>query len=559
MIQTKRRTTKPDNDYETDKKSYKFNLIDCFPQCILPTCDQKGTLHAHILPKQQDILGCTSKYLYCQGGVGSGKSLPFAVKCVHLACTIPNNRGIVSRLNYDDLFDSSWREVMDCFTRLADKNLIPEPKFTKKVQGQYTQIDLWNGSEIKAAQGKNWQRGLGANHGFFWVDDAQECQEEFFIGTNVSGGLLSRLRLPHVLFDPRTYSAQREHGSLHGMVSSNPPPYGHWLHKLFGDKTGTYNIGGDIITWMQTITNDNPFVGTSYATGLVAIQRKMGHSEGTAQRIIYGDSVKAFKGVPVYPQFKREVHVAPLKFRSDLPLIRSWDFGHDHPGVIFSNVFKCPYKNNHYFTLSEVSDAFNVTVYELYDNYVLPHTKALYPNASIIKDCGDKAGYKQSSASKDGRSDMKILIVEYKLPFRYRYMNIEPSLQYMRGLLKPKEPCPCGLPYIRISPKCNVLLDALDGGYHFSKPRNGGPTGIKPVKDKYFDDIADAWRYGAENYVKWGLDWDDQKELKNTKQNKPTSFNTIRNYRESSMIDWLNDVDKSMMEQLSLTNEIETV
>lgn len=535
-------------------KEYKFKLIDCFPQCVLPNCDQKGTEHAHIWPKQQEILDCTTKYLYCQGGVGSGKSLPFAIKCVNLALTIPNNRGVVSRLNYDDLFDSSWLEVTQCLTRLADKNLIPNFKESKKVQGQYTQIDFpWNGSIIKALQGKNWQRGLGANHGFFWIDDAQECQEEFFIGTNVSGGLLSRLRLPNVLFDPRTYSSDREHGSLHGMVSSNPPPYGHWLHKLFGDKVGKFNLGGDVVTWIQTVTSDNPAVGNNYGAGLVAIQRKMGHSEGTARRIIHGESVKAFKGVPVYPQFKREVHIAPLKFRDDLLLIRSWDFGHDHPAVLFSNIYKCAAKNNHYFTLSEIGDAFNLTVYDLYNNYVLSHTKALYPNVKLIKDCGDIAGYRVSSASKDKRSDMKILINTYNLPFRYKYVHIDPSLQYMRSLLKPEKPCPCGMPYILISPKCPILLDALDGGYHFAKPRSGGPTGTKPVKDKYFDDIADAWRYGAENYVKWGMDWTDQKDLRQHNQrDQYTTFTQRRDQQERSIDAWLDDVDRDMMERLNV-------
>ena len=541
-------------------KQYPFELIDCFPQCVLPTCDQKGTEHAHILPHQQEILDCTDKYLYCQGGVGSAKSLAFAVKCVYLSLTIPNNVGVISRLHYDNLYSSSWKEVKQCLQRLTERGKIPAAKYTKKVQGDYTQIELYNGSILKAVQGKDWTRGLGENIGFFWVDDGMESLEEFFIGNNISAGLLSRLRLPHVHFFPNTYDSEiRPHGSLHGMVSSNPPPYGHWLHKLYGNKVGTYALGNDAVKWMQVTTKDNPFVGDDYSIGLVAIQRKMGHSEGTAQRIIHGESVKAFKGVPVYPQFKREIHIAPLKFRSDLPLLRSWDFGHDHPAVVFSNIYRCAYKNNHYFTLSEVADVFEITVYDLYTNYILPHTKALYSNASMILDCGDNAGYRQSSSSKDGRSDMKILISEYRLPFRHRYMHIEPSLQFMRSLLKPKELCKCGLQYILISPKCPILIDGLDGGYHFAKPRDGGPTGTKPVKDKYFDDVADAWRYGAENYVRWALEWENQKELHSKTAERPTSFDIIRNKRETSMYDWLNDVDKAMVEQLSLTDEREAV
>src|SRR5262245_3385302 len=121
-----------------------IKLIDLFPDCFLPDCPEhdKG-IHQHILPHQQKILDCTTKYQYCQGGVGSAKSLAFAVKCVWLALTIPKNEGVVSRLNYDDLFNSSWKEIKQCLERLVSKGLIPKPKYTKKVQGDYTEITLY--------------------------------------------------------------------------------------------------------------------------------------------------------------------------------------------------------------------------------------------------------------------------------------------------------------------------------------------------------------------------------------------------------------------------------
>jgi hypothetical protein len=514
------------------------NRINYFPQCLLPHCEQKGTEHAHILPHQQTILDCSTKYLYCQGGVGSAKSLAFAIKCVYLSLTIPKNRGVVSRLHYDDLFDSSWREINECIDRLIDKELISSVERTKKVQGEYTQITLPNGSEIKAVQAKNWQRALGANHGWFWIDDAMEVEREFFVGTNTSAGLLSRLRLPHIHFAPSTYDEQtRRHGALHGMVSSNPPPYGSWLHELFGSQPGIHSLGDDQVTWMEVSTDANPFVGSDYAKGLVAVQRKMGGTQQTINRVIHGKSIPAYTGIPVFPQFNHSTHVAPLKFRNDLPLIRSWDFGSLHPAVVFSNLYKCKHNTNHYFTLSEVCGVHNTTIYNFYDKHVLPHTKALYSNASLIRDCGDRSGYRRSSSNKDGRSDMKILMVEYNLPFRWKYINLEPSLQFMRGLLQPKEPCRCGLPHILISNKCKVLIGALEGGYHFSKPRNGVQSD-KPIEDRLFADIACAWRYGAENYVKWGMSYDDQRQVQST----PQHFNQRQTF-ETTMQRWLNSTD----------------
>lgn len=61
-----------------------------------------------------------------------------------------------------------------------------------------------------------------------------------------------------------------------------------------------------------------------------------------------------------------------------------------------------------------------------------------------------------------------------------------------------------------------MLIAALEGGYHFPKPRNG-VVGDKPVEDRRFADIACAWRYGAENYAKWGLSYEESRE----KQRQP--------------------------------------
>src|SRR3990167_9370413 len=72
----------------------------------------------------------------------------------------------------------------------------------------------------------------------------------------------------------------------------------------------------------------------------------------------------------------------------------------------------------------------------------------------------------------------------------------------MRGLLK--KTCKCNMQTILISPDCKVLIGALQGGYKYSKDR-AGKISDKPVEDRWFADVACAWRYGAENFVKWGV------------------------------------------------------
>jgi hypothetical protein len=525
-----------------------YDIVDFFPNCVLPECPQHvDGPHQHIFPRQQEILDTTTKYIYIQGGVGGGKTTAFAAKCVYLSLTIPKNRGVVSRFHLENLFDSTWRAVRDCIQRLVDKHIITRPKEEAKVKGVPTLITFANGSEMRAIHGKNFMQALGSDHGWFYVDDAFECYEEFFIGKDTSAGLLSRLRLPHVRFDQATWTHDRDWGSLHGMVSSNPPPHNHWLHKLFGAKPGSYTFDGDTVTWLMGDTADNPATGAGYAKGIIAVQRKMGRSDNVIRRVIHGESIPAYGGIPVFPQFDHGKHVAPLKFRPDLPLVRSFDFGFRHPAVVYANLFKCKYNVNHYFALSETADCFSATVQELYDNYVVPHTEQLYKEAKCVVNCGDRSGYRDSSSNKDKRGDMKILMHEYKLAFKWRYINLVPSLQYMRGLLKPKDPCACGLELVLISNKCEALIGALEGGYKYPKPRVG-PHGEKPTEDGYFADIACAWRYGAENYVKWGVSWQDQKEL--AQQNQRDPFAKMR-YSGPQYLEWLEMSDADLAARLT--------
>ena len=494
-----------------------YNLLHFFPDCVLPTCPtfQQGKVHQHIFPKQQAILNSTAKYLYCQGGVGSAKSVAFAAKAVHLSLSIPENVGVVSRKDFKLLYKSSWLDIKKTIQRLVVRQKIDfdwynfgnKRCWSDKRQGDYTTINFHNGSIIYAMQGKAWEEGLGASYGWFWVDDAMESFEEMFIGTDASAGLPSRLRLPHVHYDKKTFdSVLRPHGSLHGMVSSNPPYIGHWLHKLFGKEPGLYHIGEDEVECIHTATFDNPTMGADYAKGLMAVQQKMGRSTNVARRVIFGESIPAYGGVRVFPEFDHGRHVTEMKFDKTLPLVRSWDFGFHHPAVLFSMLYKCEYNFNHFFSLSEISDQFALDVWELWKT-VKQHTDLLYKDAVLVLDAGDRAGYRRSDANRDRRGPIRILQDEFNLHFKFRFLDLENSLEYMRKLLKTK--CKCGMETILIDRKCEAFIGALEGGYKYSKGKTGSMS-KKPIEDRYFADIACAWRYGAENFVKWGVPYENR-------------------------------------------------
>lgn len=505
-----------------------YSIQQFFPDCMLPKCkynedcteqydEIRTDIHQHILPKQRAVFDSIHKFTFGQGGVGSAKSVGFAARCVALSLVMSNNEGVVCRKNYKDLYKSSWKDIKACNRRLVQRQVIPEPDYTAKTQGDHSVCTYHNGSILYAIQGKNWSDALGASYGFYWVDDCMECFEELFIGDDTSAGLMSRLRLPTAHFHKLTYDeSSREHGLMSGMVSTNPPPVGHWSHTLFGKEPGLHKLGDDYVEWIESSSLENPFTGgNTYANMLIASQRKMGRSENVIRRVIHGESIPAYGGVPVFGKyFNHSKHVAPLKFRTDTPVIRSWDFGVRHPAVIFSHLYTCDFKSHHYFSIAEIGEVFDSNVQDLY-KVVMKYTKKLVPSECTILDAGDRAGYRSSDSDRDRRGPIRILQSEFNLRFKWKYLDLANSLDYMRLLLDTK--CECGLEMIMVSSKCPILIGALEGGYKYTKNREG-IVSSKPKEDLFFADIACAWRYGAENFVKWGIPHELKREMKSTRE-----------------------------------------
>lgn len=487
-------------------------LHEYFPDCVLPDCEislkEPTKIHQHILPHQQHMLDNSTDFLYVQGGVGSAKSVALAVKAVRLSIEIPENRGVVGRRDFAHLYESMWRDIKVVNKRLVTKGYIEKPEYSRKVQGDHTHIQYSNDSEMRAIQCKNWSEGLGASYGWFLIDDAMETSEVLFSGDDTNAGLISRLRLPHIRY--HRLSNGKIVNKLHGMIISQPPPVNHWLHKIFGRKEGIYE--GDIGTYEHMVvgTHQNPFVDPStYATRLIGVQKRMGNNQRVAKRIIFGESVPAYGGVPVIPRFDHRYHVGEFEFDKDLPLVRGWDFGYRHPAVVYFQIKRCNFFRNHVIVLSEVADMFNCYILDFYDEKVKPHDDQNYKEATLRMDGGDIAGLKSSDTNKDKRGPIKILRAPKHqggrgIYIKSRRLSLQPSLDYMRGLfsLNDEDMCGCGEPDIVIHRECEGLIGACEGGYKLPKNKTTGLVGEKPFEDGFFADIFCALRYGAENFVK---------------------------------------------------------
>lgn len=153
-------------------------------------------------PKQQEFLACTKRYQLFSGGFGSGKTSIACLKGVVLSRIFPNNLGVVLRRTYPDLRDT---------TRKVFLELVPRDSVRGWKESENC-LTLKNGSQILFRHFDNTEIKVGANIGWFFIDQAEEAEEQIF------KGLMGRLRRPV----PRQI----------GMMAMNPNGED-WQYKLF--------------------------------------------------------------------------------------------------------------------------------------------------------------------------------------------------------------------------------------------------------------------------------------------------------------------------------------
>lgn len=158
-------------------------------------------------PHQYDFLKGTELYPGLFGGVGNGKTWAACLRCIELATQNPGNLGLVGRLTYPELRDST-REVF-----LQVLALFYPPKAYKLNKAENT-IELYNKSLVLFRHLENPSNLLGPNLGFFYIDQAEEVDEDAFLT------LQSRLRRPNV-------------NLRQGMVTGNPAGM-NWIYYKWG-------------------------------------------------------------------------------------------------------------------------------------------------------------------------------------------------------------------------------------------------------------------------------------------------------------------------------------
>ena len=540
-----------------------WSLHSLFPICIKPTCPL--FTKRHMLPHQEEIakqiLSGNENYIYWQGAVGTAKTMLFAALSAAFIITIPNSRAILFRKDYGLNYETLWLYFRQSIQAALDQGIIkgdPKKIWSRKKQGDYSYCELPNGSTCRAGQTKSWSEFMGPTYDLIVVSDAMENNNfgEIFHGEGVVGGLQSRLRGQHSSFfklPNNTYKDMRRF-----LIETNPPPTINELHELFGREPGVRNltnvpdpITGKYITYrhIQTTTLQNDHNPASYFSEIAATHSNI----DDIKRILEGKTVPYYGGIRVIETFHPEIHVASFTTDSELPLFVGIDPGGQHPGVTFSQIKKCAYNKDHYITLSEISNLYDKTTYELVDYRsndklgILQHLNDFYPDhfdlefytqvrnsllekvddpsqidSHILENhfkniyfCIDKSGNNTSRANRDAKSDLTILSSEYGIRCKYRTnIDLDQSLNRVRKLHK--EICICNLPARMIDRKCELLIDGYSGGYRYAKKKDG-THGDKPVEDHRYEDVCDGDRYSLENFL-WSSAYIHDVQVEKTKR-----------------------------------------
>ena len=457
-----------------------MRLEDFFPVCADPKCPDRGN-HKHPLPHQLALIEDDSKYTYWQAGYGASKSLGGCVLGILLTLKIPGNRGVVIRDSYPKLHDSTQRTFMETLPPRGVKYRGRENR-----DGWYHRLIFPNKSEVVFREARNLGRFLGAEFGWFLVDEALETPKELF------KKLQGRLRL----------AAAR--GFHRGVLLSNPPHQNHWLHEVFGEEPRKFSVSVDMgdheelstYSFMRASTRDNPHNPPGYLADLLT-----GLTQAEIARLVEGDYGYVPDGPPVYPVFEHHRHVGVPNLQAETPLVRAWDFGFRHPAVTFHQFWRCRKGAMHWTILDAMDDRMVEAV--PFAEKVIAYTKQAFKiDPLMIEDVGDRAGAKQSDTGPG--PILTLCQAPWNLRFGYKACDVEPGLRMIRDFVRLPE-CRCGESPFLAHRRCRYVIEGFQGGYHMKREQAGKGLKEEPIKDGFYDDFMDSVRYAAEHYLRQEL------------------------------------------------------
>lgn len=417
-------------------------------------------------------------YLDLEGAVRAGKSTPAVSKLARYAIDFPGIQMAASRWSQDGLdaqVKPLWR-AMAAAAGLRLKWHSTEEYDEVEPFGSRVYLRALKASDETA----RYSKFAGLTLAVIWIDQAEEVPEDVFRA--YVPARLSQAGYPHECW-----------------VTPNPPGESHWIARMFPATAPLSEAHHYIHT---SVYDNRAALGDAYLADLEAA-----YPPGTALRRRFVDGYRGLTthGDPVYGgYFQRVFHVAEtLRAVPDATLYEGWDFGHQHPAVVWAQYLPMG-------VLHLLGGVMGDAIFlEDFLPAVLEIRRKWFGQPRDLQSTGDPAG---SSANSQGtrKSAADVLLAsgislqsrpDANMPPR-RAAAIQDLARYMRRL-SPSGPAFAVHPQFqvigqRMQRTEPVLVDALEAGYVWDDRALAGTRIMRqPRKDGYYDHPMNAVEYIA--------------------------------------------------------------
>ena len=270
------------------------------------------------MPKQQLAHKLKAKYRGFCGGWGNGKTSWGCAETFVRLMEFPETECIIARKTRPELKATTWKMWVTGDTQPEGWHGVP-----KECIRVYNRSDLYmelvNGSTIHGLPLDDPKKIENYNLGFFWIDQAEEVEEDIFLKFH------GRLR---------QHESPRE-----GLLTFNPNGH-NWLWQRFINPDRVYEFRNNY-RCIEATPFDNPNLPDDY------IQQFEGLPKHWYQRFVLG-SHEVFVG-QIFVDFNPDVHVIkPFRIPSSWERWQCYDPGIRHEGAL-SWVARDPAGNAYYY------------------------------------------------------------------------------------------------------------------------------------------------------------------------------------------------------------------
>jgi len=427
-----------------------------------------------------------ARFVDFEGAIRAGKTTPLIWKIIDYCVNYPGIQCMLSRWTGDSL-DAQLKPKFyeECPRELLGRGPRPDPgtgangwnakqEYQEFINGSRCYIRSLKSSDDTA----RYSKFAGLTLAVVGVDQPEELPKDVYSQLK---GRLSQPGFPQQM-----------------LLTPNPPGSDHWLNEEFPEDN---HIRGHV--YLHTSVYDNRDVlGDDYITEL---ERDYPPNSALRKRMIEGLRGLAMIGDAVYGKaFSRSLHVQPMDYEPDYPLIESWDFGQRHPAVSWSQFLP--------------SGMWNILGEWMGDRSFLDESvpavaalrAELFPRITTLNVCCDPAG-----AGVQGHGIRQTAVEVLNKHLRQLY-GPETGAKYQRDANRPERReyaiqqtsgymtrIVHGRPAFLAHPRCSILIDGFEAGYVFDDRKfvNAAfPNIRRPKKDGYYDHLQNTIEYAILNF-----------------------------------------------------------